>query len=96
MKEYFMDPRIKKYLEKQFMIEGIKYEVLSRNIVLANCNEDIFRELVLAAHADKRTEETGLVYLTRHQIEKPGFSVKRALAEHNRHGFVMLDEPPRI
>ena len=92
MQTFVFHSELKDYLEKQFKTENIEYEFSTDYQVLANCNEELFDELLLAAYAEKQTEEIGLVHVTKRQLQKPGF-VKDALEKYHRHGFVVIDDP---
>ncbi len=94
MKKFSFKPEIWNYLEEELWNECILYEVLPGNQVNAYCDDELFYQIHLAAYAKKRTEETGLVYLTRRQMNMPGFSLRKTLAEHGRRGFLILEEIP--
>ena len=57
-----------------------------------NASGNMFHYCLMAAHAAKRTIESGFLHVTHKQAMRPG-EIVRLLQRYNKHGYVILRKP---
>ena len=94
MKRFSFKPEIWNYLEEDSGTSVFYTKCFRRIRYMHTVMMTCFMKYYCPHMQKKRMQETGLVYLTRRQMNMPGFSLRKTLAEHGRHGFIILDEIP--
>ena len=89
IKSYTVSPGLRTFVEKELSRRGIPYSYdTAGKIIPRNISGNLFHMIVETAKADMLTEQSGLLHVSRHQLEKKG-ELHRLFRKHHTRGFVV-------
>lgn len=95
MNEFVISPDYIVELQELLCEEDIPFLIEKADTLFSACSPEQFYDILLTAYARVQNRETGLLHLTQYQLEKPGFSLRRAVEEHGTRGYIYLEMPDK-